>query len=106
MELAFRPTGNATLVTGSTTASAVTQISSGSVQGALFVNVTAAAAFVTVGSSTVSATFPTSSAPALGFALPGNSFKPVSVGPNLYYSVIAATAAGAPIIVCTPGINL
>jgi hypothetical protein len=106
MELTFRPTGNATLVTGSTTATGAVQISSGSVQGAMFVNSGAADAFVTVGSSTVAATMPTSGAASNGFLLLGRSYKTVGVGPNLYYSVIAATAAGAPVVTVTPGIGL
>lgn len=110
MDFAFRPNfgQNSSLVTGSTTATAGVAISSsGGSHGALFANLAAAAdAWIAIGSSSVQATMPTSGAGASGFPLLARTSRTIAASPGTYYSVIAATAAGAPIVTVTPGYGL
>ena len=98
---AFIPQGDTALITGSTTATAATQVSTGGAYGMLVTNITSQLCYVAFGGSTITAAIPSSGTFANGIPFPGGAIQVLNPGPNRYVSIIST--AGAPVVTFTPG---
>lgn len=92
---AFQPQGNTVLVAAtSSTSVAPTQISTGNASGAYIANPsTALAIYCAIGSSTVSASCPTTSAPG-GMCIPFGTARTVTIAPSSNLNWISAVTSG------------
>lgn len=100
----FMPEGATSLIAVTSTPSTAAQISSGNVAGVLITNLGSVVAYIAMGSSTVSAALPSTSAPATGSPVLPNSAATYEVRPGFYLS--AVTSAGTAALYATPGSGL
>lgn len=99
---AFQPSGTTKLVAASSsTASAATQVSTGSQQGMFVSNPSSVAVYVAAGTSDVQAAQPTTDVPCPGLCIPAGRALAIATPPSGWLS--AATSAGAASVFATPG---
>ena len=98
---AFQARGLTQSIVATSAGSAAVQVSTGSQQGMFISNPTTSAIYVTDGSSSVLATFPTTSAPAAGMCIPAGLAGAFTTDPHGWLS--AATSGGSANIFATPG---
>ena len=101
---AFQISGNnnSVLVAASTAAGvAATQVCTGSQQGMYIANPSTVPVYIAAGSSSISASVPTTAVPAPGACLPAGTAKDFATPPAGWLS--ACTSAGSAIVFATPG---
>lgn len=91
-------------IAASSAGSAAVQVSTGSEQGMFISNPTTSPVYIAAGSSTIAASFPTTSTPAVGACIPAGLAGPFTLPPQGWLS--AATSAGSANIFATPGFGL
>ncbi len=93
--------GYTSAIVASSAGSAPVQVNQGSQQGMWVANPTTLPVYIADGTSSIQASFPTTSTPGAGLCIPAGLAGPFTVDPHGYLS--AATSAGTATIFATPG---
>lgn len=98
---AFQQRNQTKCIAASSAGSAAVQVSTGNEQGMYVANPTTSPVYIADGSSSVAATYPTTSTPANGMCIPAGLAGAFVTAPQGWLS--AATSAGSANIFATPG---